>query len=111
MTTFIRARIIRWVSDNFMGFVECRFDDRLGQVWLVIEKVPFVRDGDVRSDSQFPQTAFIACEIVAQGQDYAGREIANVTTMRPWAIEAKDGTTNFQLYARQLQAGPNTNSN
>jgi hypothetical protein len=101
VTTNIRAQFIRWVSDDFPGLVECRFTDRLGQQWLVIEKVPVLTDGDLRSDSQLPQPAFIPCEIVARGQDNAGREIADVTTIA--AIEATDGTTCFQLYVEQLQ--------
>ena len=102
MTTYVRAQITRWVSDDFPGFVECRFADSSGREWSVIEKLPVLTDADLRSDSQFPQPAFIACEIIARGRDDAGREIAEITTLSPWAIEAMDGTTNFQVYAGQL---------
>ena len=105
---YIRAKIIRWVSDDFPGFVECRFADRFGREWVVVEKVPVLTDADLRSNSRFPQPVPIACEVVARRQDDAGREIADITTKTPWAIEATDGTTSFQLYAEQLQSDPNS---
>lgn len=109
VTTYIRAQIIRWVSDDFPGFVECRFADRFGREWAVIEKLPVLTDTELRSNSQFPQPALIACEVVARQQDDNGREIANITTLTPSAIETTDGTTSFQLYAEQLQVQPNAN--
>ena len=103
MKAYIRAQIIRRVTDDFPGFVECRFADMLGREWSVIEKLPVLTNADLRSNSQFPLPVLIACEVVAGGQDDAGREIAEITTMTPFSIEATDGTTCFQLFAEQLQ--------
>ena len=103
MTVYVRAQILRWVSDDFPGFVECMFADSSGREWSIIEKASAVSGANLRSNSQFPQTALIACNVVASGQDDGGREIAHVTTITPFAIEAADGTTSFQLYAEQLQ--------
>jgi len=103
VTTYIRAEIIGCISDDFPAIVECRFTDRFGRTWAVVEKLPVLGVADLRSDSQFPQPALIACEIVARRQDDAGRDIADVTTKAPWGIEATDGTTSFQLYPEQLQ--------
>ena len=103
---YVRAQIVRWVSDDFPGFVECRFADRFGREWIVVEKLPVLTVADLRSDSQFPQPVLIACEVVARRQDGAGRETADVTTKAPWGIKAVDGTTSFQLYAEQLQSDP-----
>jgi hypothetical protein len=107
VTTYIRAEITRWVSDDFPGFVECRFADRFGRKWVVVEKAPVLTDAQLRSASRFPQPVFIACDVVARREDDAGRQIADVTTETPWAIETMDGTTRFQLYADQLQSDPN----
>ena len=107
VTTYVRAEIVKWVSDDFPGIVECRFADRFGREWVVVEKLPILTDGDLRSNSRLPQPALIACEVLEGGQDDAGREITHVTIKTPLAIEATDGTTSFQLYAEQLQYGPN----
>jgi hypothetical protein len=103
---YVRAKITRWVDDQQPGFVECRFTDRFDREWTLVEKLPVVTDLNLRSDSQFPQPAFIACEIVSQGQDEAGRETADISTEKPWAIEALDGTTSFQMFASQLTKVP-----
>ena len=97
MTAYIRAQVTRWVSEDFPGIVECRFVDRFGTEWVVIEKLPVLADADLRSDSQLPWPVLIACEIVARGQDNAGREIIDISTRTPRAIEATDG--NDQLPA------------
>ena len=106
VTTYIRAEITRLISDDFPGFVECRFADRSGADWVIVEKAPVLRGGDLRSDSRFPRPILIACEVIARRRDGAGREIVDVTTEAPWGISASDGTTSFQLYAEQLQSGP-----
>ena len=107
VTTYIRAEITRWVSDHFPGFVECRFADRFGREWVFVDKAPVFTDAELRSDSQYPQPVLIGCEVVARGQDDAGREITDITTETPFGIEATDGTRTFQLFADQLQSDPN----
>jgi hypothetical protein len=100
---YVRAAITRWVDDYQPGIVECRFTDRFGHEWTIVEKLPVVTtDESVWSNRQFPQPAFIACEIVSRKRDEAGNEIAEVSTEKPWAIEALDGTTKFQVLASQL---------
>lgn len=111
MMVYIRAEIIGWVSDDFPGFVECRFTDRFGKVWAVVEKLPVLTDADLRSNSPFPQPALIACEVVATRRDNAGREFTDITTLTPWAVRATDGTTTFQMYTEQLQVEPSANLN
>jgi hypothetical protein len=106
--TYIRAEISRWVSDDSPGFVECRFADRFGAEWVIVEKVPVLCDGDLRSNSRFPRPILIACEVIARREDGAGREIVDITTEAPWGISASEGTTRFQLYAEQLQSDPNS---
>ena len=102
MTLCVRAQMVRWVSDDNPGIVECTFTDSSGREWSIIEKAPVVSEANIFPDSQFPQPAFIGCEVLAWGRDHAGREIAEITTERPWGIESEDGTSTFQVYAEQL---------
>lgn len=103
---YIRAEIVRWISDDFPGFVECRFTDRFGKVWTIIEKVPVLTTADLRSMSAFPQPVLIAGEVVAKHRDDAGREVIEISTLTPWGLEAVDGTTSFQFLAEHLQLDP-----
>jgi hypothetical protein len=109
VTIYLRAQIIRWASDDFPGFVECTFADNSGREWSIIEKAPVVSEANIFPDSQFPQPAFIGCAVLAWGRDYAGREIAEITTEKPWHIESVDGTSTFQVYAEQLVGLPAAN--
>jgi len=98
----VRAEIVRWVSDDFPGFVECRLTDASERAWSIVEKVPVVTTEHLQPDSEFPQPVLIACEIVSRDRDDAGRETSRITTSTPWGIEATDGTTSFQVFATQL---------
>ncbi|WP_143279006.1 hypothetical protein [Bradyrhizobium sp. C9] len=104
MTMHIRVQIIRWISDDFPGYAECRFADRFDREWTIIEKAPVLTVAHLAPDSEFPQPGLVACEIIARHQDDAGREIADVTTSIPWGTKATDGTTSFQLYTEQLRS-------
>jgi hypothetical protein len=104
---YVRAKIVQWVSDDQPGFVECRFSDASGKEWSVIEKLPVLTSANLWSDSEFPQPAFIACEIVSRSQNGAGRETARISTETPWAIEATDGTNSFEVFAQQLTRSVN----
>jgi len=104
---YIRAEIVRWISDDFPGFVECRFTDRFGREWSFVEKVPVLTKADLRSNSPFPRPGFIACQIISCGHDESGRDIVEVTTATPSGIEATDGTTRFELLMQQLTQGVN----
>ena len=105
---YLRAEIVRWVSDDFPGFVECRLTDASERAWSIVEKVPVVTtehlqpDRYLQPDSEFPQPVLIACEIVSRDRDDAGRETARITTSTRLGIEATDGTTSFQVFATQL---------
>jgi hypothetical protein len=108
VTTYLRAEIVGWVSDDFPGFVECRFADKSGREWIIVEKLPVLTRADLRPDGQFPHPVLIACEVIARRRDDAGRDIAEITTETPWGIAATDGTTGFQVNAELLQEPNNT---
>ena len=95
---YFDAQIVRWVDDHQPGFVECRFIDSVGVEWAIVEKLPIVTLVELRSTSSFPQPAIIACEVISSGEDGSDRDIADVSTQKPWGIEATDGTTKFQIF-------------
>lgn len=100
--TAIRVRIIRWVDDHQPGIVECRFADRSGREWTIIEKLPVVSDAPLSEGSAYPQPGAIACTVVSRSSDPSGREVAEVDTAMPFHIEAVDGETRFHVFADDL---------
>jgi len=105
-TWHVRAEITRWVNDDFPGFVECRFKDRFDREWTCVEKAPVVSSANLSSENQYPQPAFIACEVLSQNRDESGREITIISTEKPWSIESLDGTSCFQVFTDQLTTSP-----
>ena len=94
--------IVRWVSDDFPGIVECELADRFGKVWRFIEKLPVVTDRSLDGETTYPQPGVIACQIANFGHDETGREVVEIDTRTPWGVEAIDGTTRFRVFRDQL---------
>jgi hypothetical protein len=97
----IRVQIIRWIGDDFPGYVECRFADRFDREWTIIEKAPVLTCGLTANSlslvllraksSQDIKMVLGARSLISPLRSLGG-------------IEATDGTTSFQLYTEQLQA-------
>jgi len=100
--TAVFIQIERFVDDHQPGVVECRLVDAFGQSHLFVEKVPIVTAADLRSDSSYPQAGEIACEIVSESVDAAGRKLAEVNTDRPWSVESTEGISTFVVLTSQV---------
>jgi len=94
---YINATIERFVDPHQPGFVECSIVDAWNRKHLFIDKIPVVAIDDLDENSSYPQPGVIACEILKEWTDAAGREIISVTTERPWAIESNDGQYEFDI--------------
>lgn len=99
----IDVLIVRWVSDDQPGIVECRHTDRFGRVWLFIEKSSVVSSRPLNRQSTYPQPGHVAVQVIKFGRDEIGREIAEVDSEVPWGVAADDGTTRFHIFADQLR--------
>jgi hypothetical protein len=94
--------IVRWVSDDQPGIVECQLTDRFGKAWRFIEKLPVVSTRPLDSQCRYPQPGVVACHITKRGHDELGREIAEIDTGAAWGVQAVDGTTHFHVFTDQL---------
>lgn len=93
----VRARVVRWVSDDQPGFVECRLVDADGKEHVLIEKVPMFDDGDaLHADAMYPIDIVIDCRIISESEDAAFIELAHY-------IESVEGQREFRV-ARHLLA-------
>jgi hypothetical protein len=94
----IRVSITRYISDEPQrGVVECEFADAHGQHWTFVEKTAVVSAAELDARTLYPQPGAIACQIVGHRLDEMGRGIVVVDTESPWAVEATDGTTQFEV--------------
>jgi hypothetical protein len=95
--TGIRAQILRWIADDFPGWVECSFLDHQGEEHRFREKVPMVSSADLHAGSPFPQPGVIGCTVVRRSIDESGRSVVSVDTDQPWGIESIDGRSRFEV--------------
>jgi hypothetical protein len=64
----------------------------------------FVTDGRLDADTAYPQTGYVACEVLSTSQDEQGRTIAQITTARPYSIEFTDAVSDFLVLSEQLSS-------
>src|SRR4051812_4265560 len=99
----IEVEISRFVEEAYPGWVECVIVDGEGEKHLFVEKVPVVTFEDLDARSSYPRIGVIACEVVERKQ-VGDREVVKVDTLKPWAIESRDGQSVFHVLSNQLVA-------
>ncbi|MGH7555142.1 MAG: hypothetical protein ACREMQ_19240, partial [Longimicrobiales bacterium] len=56
-------------------------------------------------DSSYPQDGYFACDVISNGRDKSGREIAEIDTDTPArGRESEKGEVRFQVFADNLVA-------
>ena len=98
----VEVSITRFVDEWQPGWVECILVDAMGKSHAFEEKVPMVTAEDLWSDSDYPRSGVIACEVEAEWEDESGRSVARIDTEGPWAVESTTGETHFVVLASQL---------
>lgn len=97
--TKLTVQILRFVDEQFPGWVEYKFVDATGRAHSFIEKIPIVTNEDLDADSGYPQPGVVGCEIVKQFQDDKGRRLVCITTSRPGSIETAERLSEFTVSA------------
>src|SRR5262245_26060575 len=98
----VRVVIRKYVDPAVPGWVECTLVDAAGREVRFVEKVPVVTEADLAPHSAYPQTGVIACEVLRTRQDAEGRELATISTVKPWGVESAEGQTEFEVSCEQL---------
>jgi len=98
----IPVEIVRLLSRDWPGWVECKFIDAQGRVHFVHDKVPIFTSEDLHSGSQFPQSAYLACTELEFELDECGCEVVLVTTSKPWGISSVEELDTFRIFQSDL---------
>ena len=98
----LKVIIIKFISSDQPGFVECQFIDAWNKKHVVQDKVPIVTDKYLDANSEYPQNGFIACQLLRESKDAGGRTIFAITTAKPWGVDTVEGLTEFDLTSEQL---------
>jgi hypothetical protein len=98
----VLVEVVRYVDDHFPGRVECALTDVNGMRHLFEEKISVVTTQDLWSNSSFPTTGAIQCNVLAMWSDQDGSSRARVDTSNPWGIESLAGESVFVVSSKQL---------
>ncbi len=101
----LAVQIARFVNDSQPGFVECEFVDAVGLQHTLFDKVPIFSTEYLDANSAYPQPGAADCEVLARWTDNEGRELARITTARPFDIESRQGLSEFVVSTNQLVRG------
>ena len=100
--TELVLQIVRFVNDSQPGWVECEFLDAKGTRHILRDKVPIFSIDHLDENSNYPQPGFVYCEILEQWKDEQGKELARITTARPFDVESLDEISEFVVHNSQL---------
>lgn len=98
----IKIKIIKFISDDQPGIVECIFYDALNKKHIVHEKIPVVTEKHLDANSNYPHDGVIACDIVKESRDLNGHKIVTIDTSRPWGVDTIEGISQFDVLEDQL---------
>src|SRR5688572_30503148 len=96
------VQILRFVSDDQPGFIECGLIDAYGEQHLFVEKVPVLTTEDLSSSSSYPRPGVIACQVEREWTNDKGQSLVQVNTELPWHVESTTGATRFAVLAAQV---------
>jgi hypothetical protein len=99
----VPIKIVRFADESQPGWVECELSDATGRCHAFLEKIPVVTSEELWCDSPYPREGVIACEVVSTWTDEEGRALAKIDTSRPWAIESREGATQFVVRSEVLR--------
>jgi hypothetical protein len=74
----LRCQIVRWVSDDFPGWVEASFTDAMGKAWIFVDKAPIFTTEPLSADSTLPRPGVIRCVVLGRRSDPSGSRVVRV---------------------------------
>ena len=87
---FLIVDIIEYFSNDFPGFVRCKFTDIYNKTHYFYEKVPIVSSENINEFSIFPRNGYIAGEIINKEND-----IITFSIMEPYNITSDKNISIF----------------
>lgn len=81
---------------------ECLLIDADGIEHRFIEKEAVLFSVNLSGSTIYPQPAQLACVVLKRWTDETGRELALISTTKPWGTESIAGATSFKVFGAQI---------
>ncbi|HEX6076420.1 MAG TPA: hypothetical protein VFZ32_14295 [Micromonosporaceae bacterium] len=92
----VRARALRWVSDDQPGFIEVGIMDGDGREHRIIEKVPVLTTGNLTSATALPAELWIRADTsIIEGE--------RVQVTFAYSVETTEGLTGVSVSASDVK--------
>lgn len=102
---YLRVLAVRWVSDDFPGWVEVAITDATGRTWSLVEKRPVIEaEGILTAEAAYPIALELECDVVARELDTAGQP--TVTVALRHGIEHEECGGRFRVTSDQVVSRP-----
>ena len=98
----VPVQIVRFVLEHQPNIVGCILTDAYGRQWEIEDKVAIFTEAYMDAESIYPQPGIVACEIVREWTDPDGSRRCIIDTRQPRGVEAKDGETQFEMFADEI---------
>lgn len=98
----VSIRIVGFVDSHQPGFVACELLDAQNRTHTFVDKVPVFTDAPLDGSSVYPQPGVVNCEVLSRWRDEAGRQLARITTARPYDVDSTEGISEFVVLAEQV---------
>jgi len=104
MSTYVLAKVTRWVADEpIPGLVEVVLVDGAGHAWTFVDKTAMFesKDSILLSTSSYPTEVRLACTVVRRTA-----EAVTVSTAMPAGLETTDGKSTFVMLPSRVEESP-----
>ncbi|MER5466992.1 hypothetical protein ABT010_41590 [Streptomyces sp. NPDC002668] len=97
----LQAEAVRWVDDEFPGWVEVQFSDATGRRWSLVDKVPvFDAPEDLGPGSVYPLEVRVACVMIEAVTAEEGDVVTVSISLH--GVTALSGEDEFNVRRNQL---------
>lgn len=91
----VDAEVCPWI-------LECLLIDADGDEHRFIENEAILFAANLSSSTIYPQPAQLACVVLKRWTDETGRDLALISTTKPWGMESTTGATSFTVFGAQI---------
>ncbi|MER5702792.1 MULTISPECIES: hypothetical protein [unclassified Micromonospora] len=102
---YVHVEAVRWIDEDWPGWVEVHLNEADGTVVSLIDKVPVFDDADrLAPGVEFPVGLEFPCDVLEWARDQVGNRLAVIRLH--FSVEDENGRTIFTVGASTLTSRP-----
>jgi len=102
VTAELTVSIVRFVEEHQPNIVACEFRDADSRLHTLVDKCWIFTADNLDADSEYPLPGVVRCSVLESWCDEQGRDLARISTEKPYAVESIEGLTEFVVLVSRL---------